>query len=142
MRETYVVDTSVVMQYLLIETYTSQAIVLVQRLHKGVRLCVPEFCLLECANVFWKQVRFQDMQQIEAEQLLIELLALPFQVMPVSNLLMRALQIVLSHNLAIYDSFYIALAESLNCPLITVDQRQAKAAIASNVVVKPITDFV
>ncbi len=142
MRETYVVDTSVVMQYLLIETYTSQAIVLVQRLHQGVQLCVPEFCLLECANVFWKQVRFQDMQQIEAEQLLIELLALPFQVMPVSNLLTRALQIGLSHNLAIYDSFYIALAENLNCPLITVDQKQAKAAIASNVVVKPITDFV
>jgi len=83
MRETYVVDTSVVMQYLLIETYTSQAIVLVQQMHQGVQLCVPDFCFLECANVFWKQVRFQNMQQVEAEQLLIELLALPFQVMPV-----------------------------------------------------------
>ncbi len=61
MTKTYVVDTSVVMQYLLIETYTSQAIVLVQRLRQSLQLCVPEFCLLECANVFWKQVRFQGM---------------------------------------------------------------------------------
>ena len=142
MTKTYVVDTSVVMQYLLVETYTSQAIVLVQRLRQGLQLCVPEFCLLECANVFWKQVRFQGMLQTDAEQLLVELLALPFQIMPVGNLLPRALQIGLSYNLAIYDSFYIALAESLNCPLITVDQKQAKAAIACNVVIKPISDFV
>ena len=138
----YVVDASVVMQYFITDTYTPQVSILLNRLNQGERLYVPEFCLLECANVLWKQVRFQSMPRTEAAQLLIELLALQFQIMPVGNLLPRALQIGLSQNLAIYDSFYIALAESLNCPLITVDQKQAKAAIASNVVIKPITDFV
>ncbi|MDF5732781.1 MAG: type II toxin-antitoxin system VapC family toxin [Rhizonema sp. PD38] len=95
-----------------------------------------------CANVLWKQVRFQGMSQTEADQLLVELLALPFDIMPVGNILPRALQIGLSNQLAIYDSFYIALAETLSCPLITVDRRQAEAATASNVVIKPITDFV
>jgi predicted nucleic acid-binding protein len=141
MTESYVVDTSVVMQYLLTETYTPQAIVLVERLHQDVQLYIPEFCLLECANVFWKQVRFQGMPKTEAEVLLCELLVLPFQMTPVSNLLPRALQIGLSHELAIYDSLYIALAESLNCPLITLDLKQASAAVASNIVTKPITDF-
>lgn len=138
----YVVDTSVVMQYLLTEIYTSHAIVLVHQLQQGAELCIPEFCLMECANVLWKQVRFQGMSQTEAEQLLVELLALPFEIVPVSKLLPRALQIGLLHQLAVYDSFYIALAESLNCPLITVDRRQAQAATASNVVIKPIADFI
>jgi predicted nucleic acid-binding protein len=82
------------------------------------------------------------MPQIEADRLLVELLALPFEIMPVGNLLSRALQIGLSHQLAVYDSLYIALAQSLSCPLISVDQRQAQAATANNVVFKPITDFV
>jgi predicted nucleic acid-binding protein len=51
MKEIYVVDTSAVMQYLLTETYTSHAIVLVQQLQEGTQLCIPEFCLLECGNV-------------------------------------------------------------------------------------------
>lgn len=142
MKAIYVIDTSIVMQYLLTESYTSYAIVLVQQLQQGIQLFIPEFCLLECANVLWKQVHFQGMPQTEAEQLLVELLALPFDIMPVANLLARALQIGLSHQLAIYDSLYIALAESLNCPLITVDIKQTQAAIANNVVIKPITDFV
>ncbi|GAA6619166.1 type II toxin-antitoxin system VapC family toxin [Scytonema sp. NUACC26] len=119
----YVVDTSVVIQRFIRETYTPQARVLLAQMNQGYQLRVPEFCLLECANVFWKQVRFQGMSQVEAEQLLIELLALPFQIMPVGNLLPRALQIGLSYQLAVYESFYIALAKSLSCPLITVDQR-------------------
>lgn len=82
------------------------------------------------------------MPQTEAARLLIELLALPFEIMPVGNLLPRALQIGLSHQLAVYDSLYIALAQSLSCSLITVDQRQAQAATASNALIKPITDFV
>jgi predicted nucleic acid-binding protein len=142
MKTIYVVDTSVVMQYLLTETYTSHAIVLMQQLQQGAQLCIPEFCLLECANVLWKQVRFQGMSQTEAERLLVELLALPLDIMSVGNLLPRALQIGLSQQLAVYDSFCIALAESLSCPLITVDQRQAQVATTSNVVIKPITDFV
>jgi predicted nucleic acid-binding protein len=137
MRLIYVVDTSVVMQYLLTETYTSHAIVLVKQLQQGAQLCIAEFCLLECAKV-----RFQGMSQTEADQLLVELLALPLEIMRVGNLLACALQIGLSNQLAVYDSFYIALAESLSCPLVTVDRRQAQAATASNVVIKPITNFV
>ncbi len=43
--------------------------------------------------------------------------------------------------LAIYDSLYIALAQSLDLPLITVDERQSVAATASGIIVKPISDF-
>lgn len=100
---TYLVDTSVVIQYFITQPYTPQAKALVERLYQGERLCVPEFCLLECANVLWKQVRFHGVLQTEAEQLIVELLALPFELMPVSSLLPRALQIGLTDQLPVYD---------------------------------------
>ena len=73
--------------------------------------------------------------------MIVEMLVLPFQIVPVINLLSRALQIGLSYQLAVYDSLYIALALDLDCPLITVDARQLNAATACGVVIKPITDF-
>ena len=62
----YVVDASVVMQYFITDTYTPLVSILLNRLNQGDRLYVPEFCLLECANVLWKQERFQSMPRTEA----------------------------------------------------------------------------
>ncbi len=55
----YVVDTSVVSQYSISQTYTPQARVLITRMYAGDELYIPEFSLLECANVLWKEVRFR-----------------------------------------------------------------------------------
>lgn len=138
---TYVVDTSVVVQHFIVQTYTCEAEVVLNLLSVGDRLHIPEFCLIECANVFWKEVRLRGLPQTEAERFIDELLAIPFEIAPVSELLQQALQFNITHQLAIYDSLYIALAESLNCPLITVDVRQLNAALAYGVAIKPITDF-
>lgn len=137
----FVVDASIISQYLITDTYTNNAIALFRQLNGGDQLYVPEFSRLECVNVLWKQVRFQNMPQRDAEQLVIDLLALPLQITPVIGLYSRALKIGLAHQLAIYDSVYIALAEHLNHPLITVDQAQTRSAIAEGITVKPITDF-
>jgi predicted nucleic acid-binding protein len=45
------------------------------------------------------------------------------------------------HNLAIYDSVYIALAERLGFPLITADAKQAAAAAGVGATLKPTADF-
>jgi predicted nucleic acid-binding protein len=63
----YVVDASVVIQRLIRETHTDNAIALFSQLTKTDNLIVPEFCLLECSNVLWKHVRFQGMPQSQAE---------------------------------------------------------------------------
>ena len=97
--------------------------------------------MLECINVLWKEVRFRGLPQPQAEQIVDELLALSFQIMPTVQLLPRALKIGLSCHLAVYDSLYIALALNLDCPLVTVDDRHRNGAIACGVVLKPITDF-
>ena len=81
------------------------------------------------------------MPQSEAEVLVAALLNLPFEIAPVEDVLMRALQIGLAHKLAIYDSVYIALGEKYDYPLITADARQETTARTVGVTIKPITDF-
>ncbi|WP_017715706.1 type II toxin-antitoxin system VapC family toxin [Kamptonema formosum] len=138
---TYLVDTSVVCQYFLAQTHTPETRVLVARMYEGDQLYIPEFCLLECANVLWKEVRFRGMPETNAEPIIRELLALPFQIVPVSALLPSALQIGLSYQLPVYDSLYIALALDRGFSLITVDRRQADAAMAAGAIIKPIENF-
>lgn len=58
-----------------------------------------------------------------------------------TKVLPRALEIGLKHQLAVYDSVYIALAEQLGYSLITDDGKQAAAATAEGITLKPITDF-
>ena len=137
----YIVDASIVIQELIQDTYSVQARALFEGLTRADRLHVPEFCLLECTNVLWKQVRFHGMPQSEAERLSTDLVGLPLTIMPVTGMLTRGLQIGLTHQLALYDSVYIALAEKLHYPLITIDERQANAAASVGVILKSITDF-
>jgi hypothetical protein len=54
---------------------------LFSQLTEADNLIVPEFCLLECTNVLWKQVRFQGMAQSQAESLVSDLGALPLVIM-------------------------------------------------------------
>jgi predicted nucleic acid-binding protein len=138
---TYVVDTTIVIKRLVKEIYTPNVKTLFRSLAEGDELLCPEFCLVECTNVLWKHVRFHGMPQATAEETITRLLDLPLSVESVGRLLPRALQVGLAHNLAVYDALYITMAEDLDCSLITVDDRQAKAAAAIGVALKPITDF-
>jgi predicted nucleic acid-binding protein len=81
------------------------------------------------------------MPQSDAEGLIETLVAFPFKVVPVSSLLKRGLQIGLAHQLAIYDSIFIALAEQTGAALITADLKQEQAARHEGIVIKAITDF-
>lgn len=137
----YLVDTSIVIQHLLSDIHTSNAQVLFDSLGDAVMIHLPEFCFVESANVLWKRVRFHGLPEATATGLIENLLALPVTVTPTAGVLTRSLQIGLKHQLAVYDAMYIALAETLTMPLITDDQRQAKAAQAEGIVLKQITDF-
>ena len=136
---TYIVDASIIIEYLVTGAYTREADKLLKNLsHQFV---VPEFCLLECANVLWKHVRFQSMPSAQAVVLLRDLRRLPLKRAAVKSLLSPALAIGLAHQLAVYDSSYIALALKSNAPLFTIDVRQQGAAVAMGAIVTPITDF-
>ncbi len=82
---------------------------------------IPEFTYLECANVFWKWVRRGLVPVDLARALLPDLLALPLQVWPVTELSEPALAVALALDVTVYDAAYLALADRLSIPLITAD---------------------
>lgn len=137
----YIVDASVVIEYLVAGAYTPNARTLFTTAGPGDRFIVPEFCLLECTNVLWKQVRFNGMPVNRAEALLRHLKKLPLTRVPAKAALNTALTIGLAHQLAIYDSTYIALASRSGYPLISIDQPQIQAAAAESVALISITHF-
>jgi predicted nucleic acid-binding protein len=138
----YIVDASVVLEYLIAGSYTPNAQAFFNQVTAADHLVVPEFCLLECTNVVWKQVRFSGLSRGDAQTLVRVLRMLKLRRAPMKHLLDRALEIGLDNTLAVYDSGYIALALHYAYPLITLDQRQSQAAATEGVVLKPITDFV
>ncbi len=137
----YIVDASIIAAHLLRDSFTPYVDRLFDQLGNGIELITPAICLIECANVLWKRVRFESMPQSEAEILLRDLQELPLTMAAIEDFLPRALQIGLAHQLAVYDSLYIALAEHNRFPLITADAKQGAAASAAGVTIKPITDF-
>lgn len=138
----YVVDASVVMEYLVTGSFTDNARALFAQVSASDRLIVPEFCLLECTNVLWKQVRFQGMGVSQAQTLLRHLRRLPLLRVPVKAALPMALSISLQQRLPVYDSVHVALASRLGCPLVSLDQPQTRAAAATDVLLKSLSDFV
>ena len=137
----YIVDASVVIEYLVTGQYTPNARALFRQAMPDDRFIVPEFCLLECTNVLWKQVRFNSMPLPQAQALLKHLKKLPLTRVPAKSALNSALSIGLTHQLAIYDSAYIALASRSTYPLIRIDQAQIRTATTVGVTLIPVTDF-
>ncbi len=134
MVQNFVVDTSVLIQAFIRDQDTARARSILRSIFdpdNPTVIHVPEFCLLECANILWKRVQFQSTPLDVMQRTLNTLLATPLTVQPVITLLPRALALGVSHHLAVYDALYIALAESLRHPLITVDQRQRSVAGSS-----------
>ncbi|MBN1678896.1 MAG: type II toxin-antitoxin system VapC family toxin [Anaerolineae bacterium] len=141
--EQWVVDASVLVQAFVIDTDTPRVFSLLHMAvsEQAAELFVPEFCLLECTNVLWKRARFDGMPTDRVRQSAVHLISLPLVHHLTAALLPRALTLGIEQQLAVYDSPYIVLAETLQAPLITVDQRQQEAASARGIDLKPITDF-
>lgn len=139
----FVIDSSAIIPYIVTELYTPNVLALFRQVKSEVEtLHITDFSKTECVNVLWKQVRFHGMGMSQAEQLIDDLIALPFRIYSTEIFYTEALQIGIKHQLAIYDSIYIALAKQLNYPLITADQKQMQAAAQEHVTVTPLTSFV
>lgn len=137
----YIVDASVVAEFLITGPYTPNTQAFFKGALTGDSFTVPELALSECTNVIWKAVRFRGMPPALAMQALQDLKALPLKRVPTKSALNSALAIGLKHNLAIYDSLYIALALRSKQAFITLDTKQSRAAAAEGVTVIPITQF-
>ena len=136
-----VVDASVAVKWVVPENGSDRARLLAQ-----TKLEAPDLLSVECANILWKKVRLGHLTRREAADCLRLLLGMPVAVAASRELLDSALRLSLELDHPVYDCLYLALALQRRFPLVTADEKLAKAArkqrnlAASVVLLSDLTD--
>lgn len=89
----------------------------------------------ELANSLRRMERLDEITELEAQLALTDLPQLGLNLHPFAPVSNRIWE--LRHNLTPYDAWYVALAESLDSPLITLDRRIARVSGLECQVVTP-----
>jgi len=92
---------------------------------------VPDLFFVECANILWKKVRRGEVTLADSQIGLAWLSALNLPITSTSVLSEQAVSIGCTFGITAYDATYVALAEQINLPLLTADNRLAKALTGS-----------
>jgi predicted nucleic acid-binding protein len=99
---------------------------LVRQRLRGERLVAPELVDLEVVSTLRRAARAGRLDERRSGQALDDLAALPLR--RVSHLPLLARVWELRDNLSAYDAAYVALAEVLDCPVLTADGGIGKAS--------------
>ncbi len=123
MKDSLVVDSSVAVKWYIPENGSDRAASL---LRADLRLIAPDLLIPEVGNVLWKRRRDLPAAEIAA---IADALgsACPVSLYPSRALLQGALLVALACERSVYDSLYLALAVSEDCPLVTADERLSNA---------------
>jgi predicted nucleic acid-binding protein len=91
----------------------------------GSSLAAPCLALFETANILRRQANASALDQTEATLAHADLVALPIELWPYAPVADRAWE--LRENVTAYDASYVALAEFLDAPVVTLDARLARS---------------
>lgn len=92
----------------------------------GATLAAPELALFETANILRRQELVGELAPVEGTLAHADLIGLPLQLWPYLPLAPRIWE--LRHTLTSYDASYVALAEMLQAPLLTLDLKLGQAS--------------
>lgn len=95
------------------------------RLAAASAVSAPDLVDVETVSVLRRQWLAGDLSVERFRFAVDDLMALPISRVPVRPLMVRAFE--LRANITAYDACYVALAEALDCPLVTADRRLANA---------------
>ena len=129
-----VVDASLAVKWLLTEEFTEQADALAQYwLFENIQMAAPSHMRVEATNALFKRLLRGEHSLADVQVGIESLLALDLQIHNVSNLHARATELAaILRQSAVYDSHYLALAESLGCELWTADRRFHRIAAGAS----------
>lgn len=117
-----VVDASVAAKWVVEEEHSTKATLLLE----WDACHAPDHWLAEAISVLWSKVFRGDLTARDAGERMTVLLRAPVVAAPLVPLLPRAFAISVAREITIYDSLYVALAEQLDIPLVTADERLIK----------------
>ena len=119
-----VVDASVAVKWLFEEPDSERAEALLASAGEDrLKLVAPTILPAEVANALWKRMRRGDMDRrktLETGQRFDDICPL---LLPIEDLVQRALELAIDSRHPVYDCLYVALAEELSADLITADER-------------------
>lgn len=92
----------------------------------GVTVYAPHLLLVEATNVLRRQEASGGLVELAVHRARRRLVEMPIQLFPFEPFADRIWQ--LRHNLTSYDAWYVAIAEALEIPLATLDQRLVSAS--------------
>ena len=99
------------------------------RLATASAVSAPDLVDVESVSVLRRRWLAGDLSDERFRFAVDDLLALPITRFPVGPLMVRAFE--LRADITAYDACYVALAEALDCPLITSDSRLANAPMTT-----------
>ncbi|HLB41939.1 MAG TPA: type II toxin-antitoxin system VapC family toxin [Gammaproteobacteria bacterium] len=117
--KTIVVDASVAIKWFIPEVH---AIAATRLLHKNLQFIAPDLIFAEVGNILWKKYRSKELTLDTANGILNDFKKLPLNSCASEFLLDTAWQIATAHQCTVYDSLYVALAQSERCLLVTADR--------------------
>ena len=89
-------------------------------------LAGPELALAEASNILRRLEQAGKISRLEANIAHGDLLRLDLELFPFAPFADRVW--ALRNNLTSYDAWYVALAEVLDCPLVTIDRKLSRAS--------------
>ena len=89
-------------------------------------LASPELVLAEASNILRRLEQAGKTSRLEANSAHGDLLRLDLELFPFAPFAGRVW--ALRNNLTSYDAWYVALAEVLDCPLVTIDRKLSRAS--------------
>ena len=101
-------------------------------------LAAPELALAEASNILRRLESARHLSRPQASAAQRDLLSLDMECHPFAPVAGRVWE--LRANLTCYDAWYVALAEALGCPLLTLDRRIGRASGPTCQVILPSVD--
>ncbi len=89
-------------------------------------LAAPSLVLAEASNILRRLESCGQVSRFEATAAQEDLVRLDLELFPFEPMAARVWQ--LRHNLTCYDAWYVAVAEALDLPLATLDERLSRAS--------------
>ncbi len=139
-----VVDSSVMVKWFIPETYSEEALKLLEdHLHSYTEIVIPSFAFLEFCNAMRKYfIRgiVSKQRAAEAYSLLNEIELHSISI--TRDMVKKALEYALETHVTLYDAYYIVLAKNLKTVFYTADEKLLSRLSSFEPLVRHVADYV